>query len=92
VTIKLRRYWLEFNVAPHPAMKIGVGVTAWNLDDARTLVTSAAVSKVAHVEPSRVVEDVDLRELDQSHVLPNAVVATSVRGIWYPQGFAQVMI
>ena len=92
MTLKLRRYWLEFNTAPHPAMEMGVGVTAWNLDDARTLVTSATASEVAQVDLSRVVEDVDLRELDQSHIAPNVVAAPSVRGIWYPQGLAQVMV
>jgi hypothetical protein len=34
--------------------------------------------------PLAVIEDVDVRELDQGHVVPNMGDPT-VRGVWYPR-------
>ena len=61
----LRRYW--FKTKEH----IGLGVTAYSVDDAMTLFDSAARFLGRDYEVLEVVEDVDVRDLDQTHVVPN---------------------
>lgn len=71
----LIRYW--FKLEDH----LGVGVTAYSLDDALSLLSRA--NFVFHLSETNVIENVDLSQLDQNHVLPN-IGAPNVRGIWYP--------
>jgi hypothetical protein len=86
----MRRFWIEFESVLgrhlHPGLtKAGCGVTAFDLDDALTLlgenVFPDGVPKIG-----KIVEDVDISTLDQGHVLPN-MGNVLVRGIWYPLGF-----
>jgi len=75
----LRRYW--FPVAGH----LGIGVTADTLAEAVELATKAAARLTWRVDPENVIKDVDVRDLDQDHVVPNMGVATW-RGVWFPHG------
>lgn len=74
----LRRFW--FPVTGH----LGIGVTAWSLDEAASLATKAAQDLSWEFDGAQVVEDVDVRDLDQGHVIPNMGVV-SWRGVWYPK-------
>ncbi len=73
----LRRYW--FKTKEH----FGFGVTAHSLDDARYLVEDTACSLGMNYEVLEVIEDVDVRTLEQSHVVPNTG-APNFRGVWFP--------
>ena len=73
----LRRYW--FKTKEHR----GIGVTAYSVDDAKTLIDSAARRLGWDYEVLEVVEDVDVRDLDQDHVVPN-IGPVNFRGVWYP--------
>jgi hypothetical protein len=84
-TLKLVRYWFEFEVVPPDRFVTRVGVTAWTLDDARLLV-SKEVFGGRDLPPLRLlIEDVDVSTLDAGHVLPN-MNPPNERGIWYPKG------
>lgn len=71
----LRRYWFE--TREH----IGIGVTAFSVDDARNLIDDASLAW--DYEVLEVVENVDIRDLDQGHVVPN-MGPVNFRGVWYP--------
>lgn len=71
----LTRYWFRTEKG------FGVGVTAYSLDDAKDLI--ATESFVSEEKILAVIENVDIRDLDQGHVIPN-MGPPNVRGIWYP--------
>jgi hypothetical protein len=83
----LHRYWFRWDGDPHdlPAgATLGYGVSAVDRADAETLLSAALLSGGALPDGSEVIEDVDVRTLDQGHVLPN-MGDPSVRGVWYPR-------
>jgi hypothetical protein len=59
-------------------------VTAVDAEDARNLISAIALDGSALPDIADVVEDVDVRTLDEGHVLPNMGDPT-VRGVWYPR-------
>jgi hypothetical protein len=63
---------------------IGVGVTAYSVDDAEALARDACATVGWSFKPTEVSEDVDIRTLDQSHVTPN-IGPVNFRGVWYPR-------
>jgi hypothetical protein len=75
----LRRYWFPASAA------LGVGVTAWSLEDAVSLATGALHLLPAGATISHPIEDVDINALDQNHVVPN-MGPCNFRGVWYPRG------
>ncbi len=72
----LRRFWFPGRGC------LGVGVTAFTKDEACTLAERAAAVVGWQLE-GPVVEDVDIRTLDQQHVIPN-MAACSEHGVWFP--------
>ena len=74
--LKLHRYWFPASIG------FGIGVTAWTEEDARTLVLSA-LPRIETATLGVPVVDIDIRDLDPGHVIPNIGVC-SVRGVWYP--------
>ena len=73
----LRRYW--FRTKEHD----GFGVTAFSLDDAENFINEAANRFGWNYDLLEIIEDVDVRNLDQGHIIPN-MGAVNFRGIWYP--------
>ena len=73
----LRRYWFKMKDG------FGFGVTAYSLDDAKHLVDEAARNLGVNYELLETIEDVDVRTLDQNHVVPN-MGAQNFRGVWFP--------
>jgi hypothetical protein len=76
VVALLRRFW--YPAADH----FGVGVTAFSVEEATQLAQWAASQMGWRLDGS-VVEDVDIRTLDQNHVIPNMGVCSN-RGVWFP--------
>jgi len=75
----LRRFWFRTKQGR------GIGVTAFSKEDAEQLIRDAAqATPWLNTEVLDVVEDVDLRHLDQGHVIPNMNPPT-FRGIWFPR-------
>ncbi|HEY2846978.1 MAG TPA: hypothetical protein VGI80_04120 [Pyrinomonadaceae bacterium] len=73
----LTRYW--FPIARGTGW--GVGVTAYSLQGARSLI--AAEGLLERFELGEPIEDVDIRTLDQGHVIPN-MSPPNLRGVWFP--------
>jgi hypothetical protein len=84
----LRRYWFTFGGLPlgHPASGLGCGVTAESRQAAESLLAEAVFKGGDVPSPAEVLEDVDVRDLDQLHVAPN-MGDPAVRGVWFPLGF-----
>ena len=72
----LVRFWFTTKTG------LGVGVTAYSREDAETLIRDAQIGG----EITSVSEDIDIRTLDQNHVIPN-MGPVNFRGIWYPNLF-----
>ena len=73
----LHRYW--FPSDGH----FGVGVTAFSEDEAFRLAPQVAHEMHWQISRDRVIVDIDVRTLDQGHVIPN-MRAPNVRGVWFP--------
>ena len=73
----LHRYW--FQTKEH----YGFGVTAYTVEDAKALVDKAALYIGWSTETIKIIEDVDVRDLDQNHVVPN-MGPPNLRGVWFP--------
>lgn len=82
----LTRYWFEFqrtkNVIAH-GVQIGCGVTAFDYPDALQLLQVKMLKDDGIPEILNCLENVDIRTLDQGHVIPNVWPPTE-RRIWYP--------
>ncbi len=74
----LRRFWFP------TATGFGFGVTARTRDEAEAMARQAAAQLRRAFEPLKVVEDVDVRTLDQGHVVPN-MGAVNFLGVWFPR-------
>jgi hypothetical protein len=72
----LHRFW--FSASDH----FGVGVTARSEQEAKLLAQSAAERYGWHLS-GEVIVDVDIRDLDQGHVIPN-MGPPNFQGVWYP--------
>jgi hypothetical protein len=78
----LRPFWIKTD----QSHSLGVGVTAYSEDDARTLFRLAWPSAYEIVE-IKVIKD--MRDIEQNHVVPNMEFWMK-RGIWYPRGYTHI--
>lgn len=85
-----KRFWFEFEIESilkvPGGIVIGCGITAIDYDDAIALMNRKIFYSIPMPPIKRVIENVDIRDLDQSHVIPN-MKAPVGRGIWYPLGY-----
>jgi hypothetical protein len=72
----LVRYWF------HTQKGLGFGVTAYSLEDAKSLLAAQWPSS-PESEILEVVPNINISSLDQGHVAPNMGLA-NVRGVWFP--------
>ena len=72
----LHRYWFKTSVG------YGFGVTAYSVEDARRLLIELAPPGLDR-DVLDIIVDVDVRDLDQGHVIPN-MGPPNFRGVWYP--------
>jgi hypothetical protein len=84
----LKRYWLIVS----PDDKFGprnFGVTAFSPQQAKSLIKEALVSMAWQhiskelIDKAEIVENIDVRTLDENHVVPNMGVV-SRQGVWFP--------
>lgn len=73
----LTRYWFNSKT------RIGVGVTAYNLDEAISLIKQNKLAMRHQPDFSSVIESIDIEKLDQNHVIPNMGICSNY-GIWFP--------
>jgi hypothetical protein len=82
----LHRFWLKYpldEVRMTP-LALGVGVTALDQVDALKLAKDACFPDREMPSPTEVVVDVDVRNLDQGHVVNN-MYPPNARGVWFPK-------
>ena len=86
---RLRRFWFTFErIDSLTALNLGCGVTAYDYDDAITLLQERVFTDETIPKITGCIEDIDVSTLDHSHVLPNIGIVIA-RGIWFPQGYEQ---
>lgn len=82
----LHRFWFRFEPSADARFigrQLGCGVTAVDRRDAEDLLRTQVFG--GELPPTiEVVEDIDVRDLDQGHVIPN-MGDPSVRGVWFPR-------
>jgi hypothetical protein len=89
--LRLRRYWVEFDnrscetdiLLARLGLKLGCGVTAFDIDDALMIVAEVIFGELQIPSIKLIIEDVDIRRLDRGHVLPN-MSPPNWRGVWFP--------
>lgn len=85
----MKRFWFEFKIDKSitlpPGIGIGCGVTALDYNDALGILEAKVFTSVKP-EIKTVIEDVNVLELDQGHVIPNMNSPVN-RGIWFPIGY-----
>ena len=82
----LQRYWFRWDGEPRelpPGAVPGYGVTGVDGRDAEALLSTALLGGAPLPAGADVIENVDVRDLDESHVLPN-MGDPGDRGVWYP--------
>lgn len=87
VRTHLHRFWFRFDPSaqrPPAATALGCGVTGVDREDAERLLSSILFDHAELPRVLEVVQDVDVRELDPGHVLPN-IGDPSIRGVWFPR-------
>jgi hypothetical protein len=82
----LHRYWIRLDSGDGRGREAKFGVTAYSETDALEIVRYLAFPAAGLPEIVEVVVDVDVRSLDQGHVIPN-MHPPNWRGIWYPMGY-----
>lgn len=70
-------------------LALGCGVTAYDHEDATSILRQDLFAETPMPTIRCVIEDVDIRSLDSAHVLPN-MEAPIARGIWFPRGYDRI--
>jgi hypothetical protein len=84
----LRKFWFRFEPLPRPtAVNIGCGVTAFDREDAISIIKQLIFGENGPPPILESREDVSLDDIEQNHARPN-VGNLEVRGIWFPQGYS----
>ena len=86
--MKLTRYWF----VTYPENRFGTGnfgVTAYSKEEAKKIIFDTMIDLGLQEslrnlnDQTEVIENIDIRLLDQGHVIPNMGVVT-FKGMWYP--------
>jgi hypothetical protein len=81
----LTLYWFTFErIASPTALNLGCGVTAYDLDDALSILRESVFTGIELPRITQQIESVDVSTLDPKHVLPNMGLVTE-RGVWFPK-------
>lgn len=84
------RFWFEFEsenaFSLPPGIGIGCGVTAFDYNDAVRIIDSKIFKQTSRPPFKKIIQDVDIRLIDQNHVIPN-MKPPNERGIWFPLGY-----
>lgn len=85
-----KRFWFEFEILSSfgypPGIGIGCGITAFDYTDAINIMDQKIFTGMKRPPFKKVIENVDIRTLDQGHVIPNMNPPVD-RDIWFPIGY-----
>lgn len=85
----MKRFWFEFeldnfDLSNYPfTLGLGCGVTAFNYDDAISILKKRVFISTPIPDIKKFIENVNVNDLDQGHVIPN-MRSPHERGIWFP--------
>jgi len=80
----LTRYWFVFVRAEQTtALNLGCGISAFNLDDARTILRREVFPLYGVRPVARVIEGVDVASLDEERLRPH-LGNSAAPGVWFP--------
>jgi hypothetical protein len=83
----MKRFWFTFrNTERSAPVGPGCGVSAHDYSDAVGILEETVLRDYPTLIIEGVREDVDVRDLDQGHVVPN-IGNVAVRGVWFPKGY-----
>jgi hypothetical protein len=86
----MKRYWFEFEIEKNKVFEypvginLGCGITAINYEDAIDILKTSFFSEIEMPKIIKVIENVNINELDQTHVIPN-MNPPIYRGVWFPR-------
>lgn len=85
------RYWFEFDFNDYennipPGVYYGCGITAYNLEEALSLLRNKVFKKEDLPKITKTIENIDINELDHGKIIPN-MRAPVYEGIWFPLGY-----
>ena len=84
------RFWFEFEIENAfkypPGIGRGCGLTALDYEDALKIMDEKIFYKIPRPPFKKIIIDVDIRVLDQGHVIPNMKPPIH-RGVWFPLGY-----
>lgn len=84
------RFWFQFDIPGAFGYPLGIGrgcgVTAASYEDAVSILDEKIFHTIKRPPFKKVVENVDIRTLDQGHVIPNMKLPI-YRGVWFPLGY-----
>jgi hypothetical protein len=84
---QFHKFWFEFETLNYPTqLNRGCGVTARDKEDAIALITAKVFGNKEVPIITNIIENVELDELNQSHVRPN-IGDPEIRGVWFPLGY-----
>jgi len=75
----LRSYWIKPSDARMPH---GLGVTAWNLEDAISLLREAGFD--IDSSTAKITENIQPHEVEHGDMVAKHAGPTTFRGVWYP--------
>lgn len=83
-------FWLTFLKKKEHKLPIGTrlgcGVTAFDENDAKSLIFDKVLGANTNVEFDEILSDISVDDLDKNHVIPN-MGNPALRGIWFPLGY-----
>lgn len=86
----MKKYWFTFKnysiTELPPGLAYGCGITAYNYEDAISIIRSKVFLGIQLPNKFDFIENVSLEDLDKNHVLPNIGIPTN-RGVWFPIGY-----
>lgn len=84
------RFWFKFQFDDSKSVpygtRIGCGITAYNYEDAINILKEKVFKDKPIAAITQCIENIDISELDQGHVLPN-MAPPNIRGVWFPLGY-----
>ncbi len=86
----LIRFWFEFEGGDELfalGLKLGCGITAFSYEDAIYILKKEIFGNESLPIIRNCIENIDIRDLDQGHIVPNIFLTPSFRGVWYPMGY-----
>jgi hypothetical protein len=72
----LRRFWFK------SIINSGIGITAYSFDEAELILNETIKKHNLELNIVEVISDVDIRTLDQNHVVPN-MNPPNLKGVWF---------